>query len=206
MIRKETAAWLFAAFCTLALLLLSPSVCRADLNRCLAYWPSVIREARYHIGMAAPARDFMGQIENESRCIPGITSEEGSEGLGQFMPDTAKWIQLREIDLQKISPSPQPHDPNWAIPAIILFDRYLFSQVHCQKDWYFAFRAYNGGLDSINREIFRARTCKHQAVESQCHRKTIQTKNGTLNLCQVNINYPSRLHVLGQKYKGVSVQ
>src|SRR5450759_4256093 len=133
--KGKTAVWFFAACFTLASLSLSASASSSNgnINYCLKYWPTVIRESRYHIGMDAPARDFMGQIEVESRCVAGITTAEGSQGLGCFMPDTAAWLHEREKELQKIAPTPQPLNPLWSIRAIILFDRWLYGKVSCQE-------------------------------------------------------------------------
>jgi hypothetical protein len=201
----KIAVWFFAACFTLASLSLSPSVSSAgNINYCLKYWPQVIREARYHIGMDAPARDFMGQIEVESRCVAGITSWDGSKGLGQFMPDTAKWLHEREKELQKIAATAQPYNPLWSIRAVILFDRWLYENVDCQ-DWHYAFRAYNGGLALMNKEIARAGTCEYKAVEKCCRRNIIRTKTGRLNFCKININYPYLVHKAGEKYQAVSV-
>jgi len=227
----KAVAWFFAACFTLASLSLSASafsepvasagkpkanyprnvvdgdsVPRSSaINYCLKYWPQVIRESRYHIGMDAPAHDFMGQIEIESRCVAGIISEEGSKGLGQFMPDTAAWLQKREKALQKIAPTPQPLNPRWSIRAVILFDRWLYQNIDCE-DWHYVFRAYNGGLELMNKEIARAGTCEYKAVEKKCRRNIIKTKAGKLNLCTVNINYPLLVRAAGEKYEAISVK
>lgn len=208
--RGRSVICFFAACFMLAALLVSasafsePVASNSRINYCLKYWPQVIRESRYHIGMDAPARDFMGQIEIESRCVAGIVSEEGSEGLGQFMPATARWLHAREKSLQQIAATPQPLDPRWSIRAVILFDRWLYQNISC-VDWHYVYRAYNGGLALMNKEIARAGTCEYKAVESQCRRAVRQTKTGTLNLCKININYPYMAKKAGEKYKAVSV-
>lgn len=179
-----------------------PSACSdSTINRCRKYYPQVIRESRVFAGMDAPAYAFMGQIETESRCNAGITAFDGGMGLSQFMPATARWLQRREDSLQEISSRAAPYNPNWAIRALIIYDRQLYDQTSC-RDWHFAFRAYNGGLGNLNKEIKQASSCDPALVAKHCHRKILKLKNGgTLNLCQVNISYPRKVFQAGEKYR-----
>ena len=187
------------AFFTLLFCLLSHSAYSATIvDRCKKYQPQVIREARYHIGTDAPAHYFMGQIEQESRCNEGITAFDGGMGLGQFMPDTAEWMQKREKTLQELGFN--PYDPKWSIRALILYDRWLYVRTDC-KAWYFTFRAYNGGLGNINKEIKLAKQCNTSCVERHCKRKVITLKRGALlDLCRVNIEYPYLIFKKAEKY------
>jgi len=184
--------------------LLLPSASSAEsavFSRCKRYLPQVTREARHFIGPEAPAHLFMGQIEQESRCNEGITAFDGGKGLGQFMPDTAEWMQEREKALKEISIEPNPYDPKWSIRALVLYDNWLYGVVAC-KDWYFAFRAYNGGAGALGREIRRAGSCDLALVERNCKRKVIRLKNNkTLDLCAVNISYPRQISKKGEKYR-----
>ncbi len=148
----------FAAFFTVLLSWLFVSDCNA-VDRCLKYYSRVIREARLHISIDAPAHYFMGQIEQESRCNEGITAFDGGMGLGQFMPETAEWIQKKEMTLRDIAVQPLPYDPQWSIRALILYDRWLYKSTAC-PGWYYAFRAYNGGVGLMNREIWKAGTLR----------------------------------------------
>ncbi len=166
----------------------------------MKYRVQVIREARYHVGPDAPAHEFMGQIETESRCSEGITAFDGGMGLGQFMPETADWIHGKETALRDISMQPVPYNPRWSIRAMILYNRWLYQNVDC-RDWHYAYRAYNGGIGILNKEINRAGTCDYQAVDAACKRKIIQLKKGTLNLCSVNTIYPHKIRQAGKKYK-----
>jgi len=188
----------------LLLSLLLPSASNAGdstIDRCKKYLPQVTREARFYIGPDAPTHLFMGQIEQESRCNEGITAFDGGMGLGQFMPDTAEWIQEHEKALKEISVEPSPYDPKWSIRALVLYDNWLYGVVAC-KDWYFAFRAYNGGAGVLGREIKRAGSCDLALVEKHCKRKVIRLKSGkTLDMCAVNISYPRETSKKGEKYK-----
>jgi len=160
----------------------------------------VIREARFHVGMDAPAHEFMGQIEQESRCDAGVTAFDGGQGLGQFMPKTADWIHAREKPLRDISETPLPYDPRWSIRALILYDATLFDQVLC-RSWHFAYRAYNGGAGNLNKEIRRAKSCDPDTVSGFCSRKVIKTKWSPLDLCRVNCDYPELIKNRAIKYK-----
>jgi len=176
------------------------SVADCDMiERCKKYMPIVIREARYHIGMSAPAHYFIGQIEQESRCNEGATAFDGGMGLGQIMPEVAKELHQRYPELREFAYN--PYDPKWNIRAMILYDRACYRAVDCEG-WYFAFRAYNGGASLLNREIARAGSCEIPKVEEQCERRKRKLKSGTiLDFCKVNIEYPYRIFEKSEKYK-----
>ena len=143
----------------------------------------------------------MGQIEVESNCKEGITAFDGGMGLGQFMPDTAEWMQKREKALQDISAQASPYSPAWSIRALILYDKWLYDSAHCQG-WYFAFRSYNGGVGLLNKDITKAGCCDQAKVERACKRKVIKLKSGSLlDMCQVNISYPAKILKAGDKYE-----
>jgi len=193
----------------LGLLLPSRSDCKVEqqssraaeqqVNRCKKYMPVVMREARYFIGIDAPVHYFMGQIEQESRCNEGAIAFDGGMGLGQIMPETArelhqKYPELHEFDFN-------PYDPRWNIRAMILYDRACYRETVC-KGWYFAFRAYNGGVGLLNREISRAGTCEISAVEEQCKRNIKKLKSGTvLDFCRINIEYPYKIFQKAEKWQ-----
>lgn len=185
------------------LLLYSPSLWAFEslVNRCLKYYPQVIREARYQLGLEAPSYYFMGQIEQESRCNAGITAFDGGMGLGQFMPGTAEWIQHKEASLKDISMQPNPYDPRWSIRALVLYDNWLYKQAAC-PGWYYAFRSYNGGVGLLNREIKKAGSCSEPAVEKCCSRKVLHLKTRDLDMCKdVNIPYPYLIFNKAKKYE-----
>lgn len=166
----------------------------------MKFYRQVYKESRYFIGSNAPAHYFMGQIDQESRCNEGITAFDGGMGLGQFMPETAEWMQAREAALKEFGIDPQPYNPRWAIRALILYDRYLYKEADCEG-WYFAFRAYNGGLGNLNKEIRLADSCDEKDVERCCKRRVIRLKSGMLDLCRVNIEYPYLIFKKAEKYR-----
>lgn len=159
----------------------------------------MIREARYHIGMDAPAHWFMAQIEIESACREGVTAFDGGMGLGQFMPATAAEVGKKKA-LQEISKTPLPYDPRWSIRALILYDLDCYRAVIC-NGWHYAFRAYNGGAGNLNREIRRADSCDPAAVAAACSRKVLKFNWGELDLCRVNCEYPYKIEKAGEKYR-----
>lgn len=156
-----------------------------------------MKETRYFIAEDEPWQKFLAQIKQESRCDEGVTAFDGGMSLAQFMPETAEWINKREKALHEFPYN--PYDPRWSIRALILYDKYLYGIVAC-KDWYFAFRAYNGGAGLLNREITRAASCETALVESQCKRKIIKLKSGPLDLCKVNCTYPRRIAKYAEAY------
>ncbi|KAF0145110.1 MAG: Uncharacterized protein FD156_1221 [Nitrospirae bacterium] len=143
----------------------------------------------------------MGQVDQESRCREGITAFDGGMGLGQFMPDTAAWMQAREAALKEFGIDPQPYNPRWAIRALILYDRYLYKEAPCEG-WYFAFRAYNGGMGNLSKEIRLANSCIEKDIERRCKRRVLRLKSGALlDMCKVNIEYPYLIFQKAEKYK-----
>jgi hypothetical protein len=165
---------------------------------CLKYERQIIMESSYTFGMDAPWWLFMGQIEQESRCNSGITAFDGGMGLGQFMPETAEWMQERESRLKELGYD--PYDPAWSIRALILYNHWLHQQTKC-KGWYYMFRAYNGGAGILNKEISRAGCCDEHSVELACKRKVTKYKWGVLDNCIVNCKYPIEIDKKGRKYK-----
>ena len=172
----------------------------------MKFYRQVYKESRYFIGTDAPVHYFMGQIEQESRCKEGITAFDGGMGLGQFMPETANWIQAREAALKEFGIDPQPYNPRWAIRALILYNRWLAKESGriCPDGyiWYYVFRAYNGGLGNLIREIRRANSCDEKVVERYCKRRVIRLKSSSLlDLCKVNIEYPHKIFKKSERYK-----
>jgi len=161
--------------------------------------PTVTREARFIIGMDSPVHYYMGQIEQESRCNEGAIAFDGGMGLGQLMPETAKDLHSRYRELGEMQFAPL--DPRWNIRAMLIYDRECYWAVDCQG-WYFAFRAYNGGIGNLNREIRQAGSCEQREVEMSCKGRSIRLKGGRiLDLCKVNIEYPKTIFIKAQKYE-----
>jgi soluble lytic murein transglycosylase-like protein len=78
-----------------------------------------------------------GLIEQESLWDPGAVSSVGAQGLGQFMPDTAKEFG---VDVT---------DPKSSIDGAARYLRYLID--YFGGDQTLALYAYNGGMGNIER-------------------------------------------------------
>jgi len=159
--------------------------------KCLRYMPLVIREARYY-NCENYFHIFMGQIEQESGCNEIAKSVDDGKGIAQFIDITADWIHKRNSKLQEMSDKPLPYNPKWAIRAMIYYNLRLYEKTKC-KGWYFALRAYNGGLSQINKEIVCADSCEQDKVEKCCSRAK--------KYCEINIQYPYKVFERAEKYK-----
>lgn len=199
--RKSSAFTFFAAWCTVVSLCLSPWVCNAAENttvkRCLKYYPRVIRAAHYYVGPNAPVAEFMRQFQEESRCIEKAKgrdekAKDVGHGIAQMTPGTAAWLHKTSPELQAISDSPKPYELKWAVPALIILDAKLLKEVLC-IEWYYAYRAYNGGAALLNKEIKRADSCDHTTVASQCKRKILKLGKQYIPACEINIRYAERI-------------
>ena len=105
---------------------------------------------------ASPAR-LAAQLHQESSWRADATSWVGAQGLAQFMPATAQWMG-QEFRAQL--PSFDPWNPQQAILAAALYDKWLLDRVQpfgwttmndCTR-WNFVLRGYNGGEKWLWRE------------------------------------------------------
>lgn len=113
------------------------------------YKRDIIREGRSVWGLSAPTATFAGQIHQESAWNPNAVSRVGATGLAQFMPSTATWISGAYSEKLGVN---QPLNPQWAIRALVTYDKHLFDRVQasstCER-MAFALSAYNGGLGRV---------------------------------------------------------
>jgi len=104
----------------------------------------------------SPAR-LAAQLHQESTWKAQARSPVGAQGIAQFMPATARWMQdqfARELGAF------DPWNPVQAIHAAALYDKWLYARVQpfghtrlseCSR-WAFTLRAYNGGETWLWRE------------------------------------------------------
>lgn len=115
------------------------------------YKRDLIRNARLEWGLDAPTATFGAQIHQESGWRANVVSHAGAQGMSQFMPATARWL---EGVASHLGPS-DPFNPAWAIRALVAYDRYLYERVdgltHCER-MAKALAAYNGGLGNLQAE------------------------------------------------------
>lgn len=97
------------------------------------------------------------QLHQESTWKERARSHVGALGIAQFMPATAAWMTVKFGDEL---PTFDPFNPQQAIMAAALYDKYLYDEsrriglgtfTFCDR-WAFALRAYNGGLGNLRRE------------------------------------------------------
>jgi soluble lytic murein transglycosylase-like protein len=110
------------------------------------------REVSTRFGNADATSRIAGQIHAESRWKSNAHSAAGAEGLGQFMPETATWLQSV---CPEIGPA-DTWDPNWSGRATVCYDHYLHEHIAdaatpCDR-WAFTYSAYNGGLGWVHRD------------------------------------------------------
>ena len=126
----------------------------------LQYRSELIRASRMVWGLDAPVAVFAAQIHTESWWKNGTVSSAGAQGLAQFMPSTAKWLQRAAPE----TGSPAPFDPRWSLRACVTYDKYLFDRIaprRCKSltEWNrmaFTLSGYNGGLGWTNRDRTKA--------------------------------------------------
>jgi len=176
---------------TLAILLMCSSVCGAQVPReALPYRNDLIRESRAVWGMDAPVATFAGQIHQESRWNASAKSPVGAAGMAQFMPATASWICGFAKDLP---PGCNVLNPNWAIRALVTYDKYLYDRTPkvgntCGRMWA-ALRGYNGGLGHWNKEWQNAgRPSNLKLADASCG-----TASRAIKHCRENLTYPEKI-------------
>jgi hypothetical protein len=121
--------------------LMSQSATAAD---CAPFRRMLTGMAHQVMGLKAPVPMFAGQIKQESGCQPGITSWDNGRGLAQFMDGTAATVQKLFPDLGESA----PYSPEWAIPAMIRYDKWLSQGVQGATEcelWGAALKSYNAG-------------------------------------------------------------
>lgn len=129
------------------------SACGDELPRnAERYRRDLVRESQAWMGLAAPVCLLAGQIHQESRWNPQARSPVGAQGLTQFMPATARWLPTVEKNIIGVA----PFNPQWAIRALVLYDRRQYSAItrtadDCER-WAMTLSAYNGGLGWVNRD------------------------------------------------------
>ncbi|WP_287916031.1 transglycosylase SLT domain-containing protein [Comamonas sp.] len=157
------------------------------------YRGQLVRAAHSVWGLDAPVAVFAAQVHQESAWKPEAISHVGAGGLAQFMPATAKWW----CDLNKLSPAAcQPHNPAWALRALVGYDKYLYDRTPSHYSAYdrmwVALRGYNGGLGHWQREaaVSGAAQPTRQQVDAACGK----ARRAPVH-CRENLHYPQRILV-----------
>ena len=163
------------------------------------YRAELTRAAHGQWGLDAPIAALAAQVHQESAWQPNAVSRVGAAGLAQFMPGTATWW----CQINKLTPEQcQPHNPTWALRALVGYDKYLFDRSparYTERDrMHVALRAYNGGLGHWQAEA-RASGLPQPTVDqvaAACGKARRHVSH-----CPENLNYPARiLGMLQQRY------
>lgn len=164
------------------------------------YKRDLIRNSRLVWGLDAPTSTFAGQIHQESGWRADAVSPVGARGLTQFMPSTSKWIAGLVPELA----DNQPHNPAWAIRALVEYDKWLYDRVpvtwsHCER-MAFVLSSYNGGLGWLMKDVELA---KRSGADPQLWFDNVERFNGGRAgwAFKENRGYPNRiLNELERRY------
>ncbi|QEA14618.1 transglycosylase SLT domain-containing protein [Comamonas flocculans] len=187
------------ALCYLATLWLAGTAQAQVPPAANAYKRTLIRAAQAEWGLGAPVAVFAAQVHQESGWRPDAVSHVGALGLAQFMPATAQWwcdsmgLPARQC---------QPHNPTWALRALVGYDRYLHDRTPArytpQDRMWVALRAYNGGLAHWQAEA--RSTGLREPTRAQVDAACGQARRSPVH-CAENLGYPRRiLLVLQPRY------
>lgn len=161
----------------------------------------LVRSAHAVWGLDAPVAVFAAQVHQESGWRTDAVSQVGARGLAQFMPATAAWwcefINVSKADCQ-------PHNPAWALRALVGYDKYLYDRTPTRYSAYdrmwVALRGYNGGLGHWQREAAASGAAQptRQQVDAACGK----ARRAAVH-CRENLGYPRRILVeLQPRYLG----
>ena len=129
-----------------------PSLAQAEVPaQASHYRQDLTRQARLVWGLDAPVALFAAQIHQESSWNPRAISPAGAQGIAQFMPATATWMQEMHISLR----GGDVFNPTWSFRALAEYDHWLFTRLKgatpCDQ-WAMALAGYNGGLGWVLRD------------------------------------------------------
>lgn len=183
-------------FATLGLARMAQAQVPSDAAR---YRLTLIRAAQAKWGLGAPVAVFAAQVHQESGWRPDAVSSVGAMGMAQFMPATARWwCGLLGLDAEQC----QPHNPTWALQALVGYDKYLYEHTPAhyapRERMWVALRAYNGGLGHWQAEA--RSTGLREPTRAQVDAACGQARRAPVH-CVENLAYPRRiLLVLQPRY------
>lgn len=150
------------------------------------------REARAVWGLDAPVSTFAAQVHQESRWQSGVRSPVGAQGLGQFMPDTTRWIaRVYPHSLGEAA----PFNPDWALRALVTYDHWLYQRIEAATEcdrWAFVLSAYNGGLGWVQRDRKKAGLSGVDNTRYWGHTERVNAGRGAAYFSE-NRTYPARI-------------
>ena len=157
---------------------------------------ALVRAAHLEWGLSAPVAMLAAQVHAESGWRADAVSAVGARGLAQFMPATATWWCARTgVGVADC----RPHNPAWALRALVGYDKYLFDRVPAHLGLFdrlwVTLRAYNGGLAHWQAEA--ASTGLMQPSRVQVDAACGRARRAPVH-CAENVSYPARVLVLLQ--------
>lgn len=117
----------------------------------------------------------------ESALLPEAVSRVGAAGLWQFMPETA-----REMDLTLNKYVDERNDPEKSTDAAM---RYLLRQYRHFGNWELALAAYNGGSGRVSRAIKRGRSKNFWKIKKYLPRETRNYVPAFIAACYLGKHY-----------------
>ena len=163
------------------------------------YRRTMVSASHAYWGMDAPIAAFGAQVHQESGWNEKAQSPVGAQGLAQFMPATADWI---DDVYPELGPN-QPYNPAWALGALVRYDKHLYERVggrgECNR-MAFALSAYNGGEKWVTRDKAAATAA---GKDPNQYWNSVELYNGgrTAAAWQENRGYAPRiLKILQPKY------
>jgi hypothetical protein len=165
------------------------------LDRCEAHVRNVRIEHVKHFGLQFPYWYGVGQLKQESACRAGVTAFDAGQGIAQFMPKTARYIQSlmgEQLD---------PYNPKHAIRM----QAFYMARIQRAENWtgrlWVSYQIYNGGRSALHQEFQRAGLADWDLMRLSCQRRKIPMKWGVLDLCAVNYDYSKKIKAYGEAYR-----
>lgn len=182
-------------FCCWWLILLLVAVPAHALDRCEAHIKDVRVEHTKYFGIQFPYWYGIGQLKAESACRTNITAFDAGQGIAQFMPKTAQYIQ------SLIGEALDPYNPRQAIRM----QAFYMNRIHRKENWtdrlWVSYQIYNGGRGTLYNEYQRAGLTDWGLMKLSCQRMKIKMKWEVLDLCTVNYDYSKKVEKYGNQYR-----
>ena len=177
------------------LIILLVAVPAHALDRCEAHIKDVRVEHTKYFGIQFPYWYGVGQLFTESVCRTNVTAFDAGQGIAQFMPKTAQYIQ------SLVGEALDPYNPRQAIRM----QAFYMNRIHRLENWtdrlWISYQIYNGGKGTLYKEYRRAGLADWELMKLSCQRNKIQMKWGVLDLCTVNYDYSKKVEKNGNQYR-----
>jgi len=164
-------------------------------DRCVSHVQDVRVQHIKYFGLMYPWHYGVGQLRQESNCRASVTAFDAGQGVAQFMPKTARYIQ------SLMGEALDPYNPKHAIRM----QAFYMNRIHTRENWtdrlWVSYQIYNGGAGTLKAESRRAGATDWTLMRQACQRKKIQMKWGVLDLCEVNYDYSKKIEKYGNQYR-----